>query len=66
MPDINITDKELLDYVLLPINEYEGSIKALQMVDIITDVLDRCPEAAIPNIIRLVLGKKLQEEGEIL
>ena len=56
----------MLNYVLLSKAEYFGSIKALQAIDIISDALDHAPEPAIPNIIRLVLGKELvNDTGEI-
>lgn len=62
----DLSDRKMLEYVLVPINEYEGGVKALQVVDIIEDTLDRAPERAIPNIIRLVLGKELvNDTGEV-
>lgn len=61
-----MSDEELLNYVLLPTHLYNSSIKALQAIDIISDALDRAPEAAIPNVIRLILGKeiRLDDTGE--
>ena len=63
----DLSDREMLEYVLVPINEYEGGVKALQAIEIIEDTLDRAPERAIPNIIRLVLGKELvNDTGEAI
>ena len=56
-----MNDEQKSEYVLLSREEYQGSIKALQAIDIINDVLDRAPENAIPNIVRLVLGKEIKE-----
>lgn len=61
-----MNDEVWLNYVLMPNVEYNGSIRALQAIDIISEVLDHAPEGAIPNIIRLVLGKELvNDTGEV-
>lgn len=57
-----MTDEELLSYVLISQKVYQGSIRALQSLDIISDILDRAPEKQIPNLIRIVLGKQEVKE----
>ena len=59
----NITDQELLSqYVLLSKEEYMASVKALQSLDIINDILDRGDKYRIPDMIRLVLGKEVKND----
>ena len=57
-----MTDEELLGYTLISQKVYQGSIRALQTLDIISDVLDRMPEKQIPNVIRIILGKQEVKE----
>lgn len=56
----------MLNYVLLSHGEYQGAIKALQVIDQISNALDRAPEQAIPNLIRIILGKEtIDDTGEV-
>jgi len=58
-----MTDNELLsNYVLLSREEYMASVKALQSIDIISDILDRGPSYDIPDLIRIVLGKQVKSD----
>lgn len=58
-----MTDNELLsNYVLLSREEYMASVKALQLLDIINEILDHADKYDIPNMIRMVLGKKVDED----
>lgn len=59
----NITDNELLSqYVLLSREEYQASIRALQSLDIISEILDHGAKHQIPNLIRMVLGKQVDND----
>lgn len=59
-----MTDKELLeDCVMLSKTEYNGSVRALQIIDIISDILDAdMYQNQTIDMIRLVLGKKVKED----
>lgn len=56
-----MTDNELLSqYVLVSKEEYMNSVKAIQSIEIINDILDRGASYQIPDMIRMVLGKKVE------
>lgn len=56
-----MTDNELLSqYVLVSKEEYMNSIKAVQAIEVINDILDRGASYQIPDMIRLILGKKVE------
>lgn len=61
-----MTDKELLeDCVMLSKTEYNGSIRALQIIDIISDVLDaKMYQGDTIKTIKLVLGKNVKDDEE--
>lgn len=53
-----MSDNELINgYVLISRKTYFNSVRALHALDIISDILDRCHNDNIPDMIRLVLGK---------
>lgn len=59
----NITDQELMSqYVLLSRTEYQASIRALECIEIISNILDRGYKYDIPDMIRMVLGKEIQKD----
>ena len=59
-----MTDQELMnEYVLLSKQEYMGSIKALQAIDIIDNILNTKMYAGdAVKTIKLVLGKRVEED----
>jgi len=58
-----ISDQELMNqYVLLSKTEYQASIRALQSLDIINEILDHAGKYQIPNLIRIVLGKQVDDD----
>ena len=61
-----MTDQELMnEYVLLSKQEYMGSIKALQAIDIIDGILNTKMYAGdAVKTIKLVLGKSVEEDEE--
>ena len=61
-----MTDQELMnEYVLLSKQEYMGSIKALQAIDIIDNILNTKMYAGdAVKTIKLVLGKSVEEDEE--
>ena len=44
-------------YVLISKTEYNGAIRSMATIDILSDILDRAPESEIPKMMRIVLGK---------
>lgn len=44
-------------YVLISKAEYNGAIRSMATIDILSDILDRAPESEIPKMMRIVLGK---------
>ena len=50
-----------LNYVFISRKEYFNGIRALDAIDTVSEILDHAPEKQIPNLIRMILGKKVNE-----
>lgn len=53
-----MTEETMLNYVMISHGRYDAAVKALQVFDVINDILDRAPESEQIRMIRIVMGKE--------